>query len=237
MDENKYLAFDLETSKLFDGDFSRWREHRPLGIICAATKMTREEPRVWFSRTSGGEYGAKMTGEDLWSLIDYLENAVASGCQIVTWNGLAFDFDILSEESGEWERCKKLAVNHIDMMFDLFCRIGYPIGLEKAAAGFGLGGKYGGMHADQAPLLWKQGRNEEVLNYVAQDVNLTLDVALAADKAHKVSWTSMRGRPQEVPLPEGWLRVSAAARLPQPDVSWMSKPIPRQDFYRWMKKD
>lgn len=236
MGENKYLSFDLETSKLFDDDFSRWREHRPLGIICAATKMTGEEPRVWYSRTGAGDYGAQMTVNDLRSLIGYLEKEVTGGGQIVTWNGLAFDFDILSEESGEWVRCKDLAVNHIDMMFDLFCRIGYPIGLEKAAAGFGLGGKYGGMHADQAPLLWKQGRHEEVLKYVAQDVNLTLDVALTADKNHKISWTSMRGRYQEVALPDGWLTVSAAARLPQPDVSWMSKPIPRQDFYRWMKR-
>ncbi len=236
MAENRYIAFDLETSKLFDGDFSRWREHRPLGIICAATRASGEEARVWFSRTQENDYAGQMTRDDLHSLIDYLEKAAAGGSQIVTWNGLAFDFDILAEESGEWERCKELAVNHIDMMFDIFCRIGYPIGLEKAAAGFGLGGKYGGMHADQAPLLWKQGRYEEVLKYVAQDVNLTLDVALEADNAHKVSWTSMRGRYQEVPLPEGWLKVSEAARLPQPDVSWMSRPIPRQDFYRWMKK-
>ena len=28
----KYLAFDIETAKELPGDFSLWRNHRPLGI-------------------------------------------------------------------------------------------------------------------------------------------------------------------------------------------------------------
>jgi hypothetical protein len=43
---------------------------------------------------------------------------------IVTWNGTGFDFDILAEESGMLAECKGLAVNHVDMMFHVLCRLG-----------------------------------------------------------------------------------------------------------------
>ena len=85
-----------------------------------------------------------MNKADLGELLKTMVDAVNKGWNIVTWNGLGFDFDVLAEESGEWEICRELALDHIDMMFHFFCIQGYPLGLEKAAQGMGLSGKMEG---------------------------------------------------------------------------------------------
>jgi hypothetical protein len=54
---------------------------------------------------------------------------------ILTWNGLSFDFDILAEESGMFNECKDLALNHVDMMFHFFASKGFPLGLDAASKG------------------------------------------------------------------------------------------------------
>ena len=51
------------------------------------------------------------------------------------------------------------------------------LGLVKAAMGMGLPGKQAGMSGELAPKYWQQGRQAEVLAYVAQDVRTTLDLA------------------------------------------------------------
>jgi hypothetical protein len=46
----------------------------------------------------------------------------------------------------------------VDMMFHVFCSLGYPVALDKAAQGMGLPGKPPGMSGFKAPKLWAQGR-------------------------------------------------------------------------------
>src|SRR5688572_18375360 len=68
----KYLAFDIETAKEVPGDFSQWRSHRPLGIICAATCASDAEPRVWHSKTADDQPAPQMTQADVRQLVGYL---------------------------------------------------------------------------------------------------------------------------------------------------------------------
>jgi hypothetical protein len=114
---SRYLAFDIEIAKIIPGDFNNWRSHRPIGITCAATVVQGEKPLLWFSRDDNGGYAPQLTRGDAERLAAYLQSVVNSGYQILTWNGLGFDFDVLSEESGCCEVCRSLAYNHIDMMF------------------------------------------------------------------------------------------------------------------------
>ena len=58
------------------------------------------------------------------------------------------------------------------MMFHLFCVKGHYLGLEAAAKGMGVAGKTPGMTG--ADRYWAQGRYEEVLKYLAQDVRPTV---------------------------------------------------------------
>jgi hypothetical protein len=167
-------------------------------------------------------------------LLDYLCKMAADGFTILTWNGLGFDFDVLAEETAAAVLCRDCALSHVDMMFHIVCTLGYPVALDKAAQGMGLPGKPAGMSGVKAPAIWAQGRHKEVLDYVAQDVRMAMQIAEAADKRCKFEWITRKGTKSQMPLPRGWLTVRDALTLPEPDTSWMSNPMKRRDFIAWL---
>lgn len=231
----RYLAFDIETAKDVPGDDFNWRQHRPLGISCAATLTSdTDQPILWHGKTRDGLPTGKMSQDDALGLVQYLSKMAAEGYRILTWNGLQFDFDILAEESGDAASCKSCALGHVDMMFHVFCSLGHPIGLEKAAQGMGLPGKPPGMSGHLAPKLWAEGHYQQVLEYVAQDVRIPMGIARAGEQRRRFDWMTQKGTRKSLPLTKGWLTVNEALQLPQPDNSWMSAPIPRKDFTAWL---
>jgi hypothetical protein len=160
----RYLAFDIETAATNE-DGSDWRSCRPLGISCAATLLgDSQQPTLWH----GGDRvnpNDRMSQEEAAALVRYLEDQVARGFTLLTWNGLGFDLDILAEESGMLSECRQLAASHIDMMFHVFCELGHGVGLDAAVRGMGLAGKLEGMKGADAPVLWAEGKREEVLHW------------------------------------------------------------------------
>jgi hypothetical protein len=176
-----------------------------------------------------------MNREEAAELVRYLGDMAGAGFTIVTWNGLAFDFDILSEESGLTTVCKKIALEQVDMMFHVFCIKGFPVGLDNAARGSGVTGKPAGMSGIKAPQLWQRGEYQAVLDYVTQDVRTTLQLALVSERQKSLRWLTRKGTRSDCPLPSGWLSVSQAMRLPKPDTSWMDKPMTRSHFTAWLE--
>jgi hypothetical protein len=237
MTTRKYLAFDIETAKEVPGDFSKWRLHRPLGIICAATCASDAEPKLWHSTAPDGRPAAQMAQLDVQQLVTYLCLMASQGYTILTWNGASFDFDVLAEESGSHDNCRSCAHEHVDMMFHLVCMMGFGVKLAKAAEGLGLPGKAGGMLGSEAPKLWARGEFEKVLLYVAQDVRLALQIAHECEKRKEIAWISASGSKKAKPLPEGWKTVRDAVQMPLPDTAWMQKPIKREEFLAWMKSN
>lgn len=232
----KFLAFDLETATDVPGEDFNWKPHRPLGISCAATFSSEcQSPRMWYGGQSNNAPTLKMHRQEVAELVQYLVSMAESGFTIVTWNGLGFDFDILAEESGAVGDCQRLALAHVDMMFHVFCVKGFPIALDNAARGTGVAGKTAGMSGIRAPQMWIQGKHQEVLDYAAQDVRATLELAAKCDRQKSLSWITRKGTPSACPLPKGWLSVSEALNLPEPDVSWMDRPLPRKGFVTWLK--
>lgn len=229
-----FLAFDLEIARPISGSFDDWKRQRPLGIACAATLASEGDLRLWHGITPEGEVADQMTAEECTELVEYLNSAVQSGYTVLTWNGLAFDFDVLAEESGRPVMCKQLAMDHVDMMFHIFCHKGYPLALDNAAKGMRLPGKPPGMSGELAPIYWQQGLRKQVLDYVAQDARTTLDLAHAIQTQGELRWTSKRGSPQFLPVTAGWLTVRQALHLPEPDTSWMSRPMSRRRFIDWI---
>jgi hypothetical protein len=232
---HRYLAFDIETAKDVPGEDFNWRPHRPLGISCAATLATgAAAPTLWHGKTPDGLPAKRMSQADARGLAEYLSRMAAEGFRILTWNGLAFDFDILAEESGATAICAECALGHVDMMFHAVCSLGYPVGLDKAAQGMGLPGKPPGMSGAKAPAMWAEGRFQEVLDYVAQDARTSLQLAEACEQKRKLQWITRKGTKSTMALPNGWLTVREALRLPLPDTSWMSTPMPRSGFTAWL---
>jgi hypothetical protein len=163
-----------------------------------------------------------------------LVNLVAEGYTLLTWNGLGFDFDVLAEESGSYHECRELALNHVDMMFHVFCDRGFPVKLEKAAQGLGIPGKPPGMSGPLAPQLWAQGHYQDVVDYVIQDVRIALQIALKCERQRRFQWITQKGDSKSMDLPQGWLTARDALRLPEPDTSWMDSPIPRHRLTQWL---
>jgi hypothetical protein len=231
----KYLAFDIETAADVPGPDFNWRPHRPIGITCAAVLASDgAEPVVWHGKTAAGAPAPRMTRDEAREVVQALLQKAAEGYTVVTWNGLGFDFDVLAEESGVTDLCRDLALGHVDMMFQIFCEKGFPVSLEKGAAAMGISGKLEGLSGWQAPRLWAKGEHQKVLDYVAQDVRVALQVAQLAEKKKSFSWKTQKGTTSSLPLSRGWLSVRDALKLPQPDTSWMSNPLSRKHFTGWL---
>jgi len=229
----KYCGFDIETAKILPEDFDDLHDHRPLGISCAAIwREDKERAEVFYSKNSDDNAAEKMSANDLSTFIDLLIDKSRQGYTIVTHNGLGFDFDILAEESGRFDDCRDLALNHIDMMFHFFCGKGFPIGLNAAAKSIGIS-KPEDIDGAIAPQLWKDGKHQQVLDYVAQDCRLTLDIALTSEKNKKITWITRKGSTSSFALPVGWLSVTDALNLPLPDTSWMDNAWERSKFTAW----
>jgi RNase_H superfamily len=229
----KYVAFDIETAKILPENFGDLHDHRPLGISCMATWCSDEPSAVTYhSKNADGSPAPQMTAEDLTACVEILKTKFHSGYTIITHNGLGFDFVILAEESGQREACRELALGHVDMMYHFFCGKGFPIKLNAAAKAIGVS-KPENVDGSVAPQLWRDGKCQTVLDYVAQDCRLTLDVAEASEKAKKISWITGRGSTSHFELPVGWLTVEEASNLPLPDTSWMDNPWPRSKFTNW----
>ena len=108
----RYLAFDVETARLPEGD---WRSCRPLGISCAATLPgDGREPTLWHGGTDRARPADRMSREETAALVRCLSEQVEHGYTLLTWNGVGFDLDVLAEESGMLAECKRLALAHVE---------------------------------------------------------------------------------------------------------------------------
>ena len=234
----KFLALDIETAKVLpDGPTydpsDRW------GF--AARRCWQRET---ISRSSGipstptGRPVRRCSARDTSQLLDFLGSQVADGFTILSWNGLGFDFDILAEESGRHDLCRQLAVTHVDLMFHVFCEKGFAVGLDAAAKALCSRGKTKGMVAVLAPKMWAEGQTQQVLQYVADDCRLTLDVAKSAEMDGRFAWITKRGTESSFYLTGGrWLTVHEVLQLPEPDTSWMAEPPwKRSRFTEWLER-
>lgn len=229
---DKYLAFDVETAREFPDTAGDWRRFRPLGICCAATLTSDGDLSLWYSRSADGRIASQLSVGDAQALVAHLQEAVNDGYTICSWNGLGFDFDILAEESGMHDECRSLALNHVDMLFHFFCLKGFTVALDRVCEAMGLQGKTVGMSGAVIPRMWADGRHEQVLEYVSQDVRATLAIAQAGRRQRSISWVTRTGERRGVPIGD-WLPPLQAVRMPEPDVSWMRDPWPRSKFIGW----
>ena len=229
----RFVGFDLETAKPFP-EGEGWRDYRPLRITCAAIWQSGKRHDVWYSKDDEGRPLDRMTREDVARLVGRLQALTEMGYQLVTWNGLGFDFDVLAEESGRLDDCAALARQHVDMMIHLFCVKGYPLALATAAEHAGVEGKLDGMSGGDAVRLWAEGEHEKVLQYVKQDARATALLARTCGEHGELGWISKAGLKQELKIPNGWLSVEDALALPEPDTAWMTDPLRRDGFAGWM---
>jgi hypothetical protein len=243
-----FVAFDLEIAReLLPPPITDYG----LGITCAATlRSGQEEPLLWYlpGESPEAELAEAMEPNGVCALCEYLVQLHAEGYDLVTWNGMGFDFRVLLAEAQpsleQYDDLIDLAWNQIDPAFQMLCERGFMVGLDKLAQGMGLAGKTEGMSGALAPRMWKEGREAQnkILEYVAQDARATAEVYEQLITRPYAYWITSNGRRsrdpwQPIKLDSGYgsrlLTVREAAALPEPDTSWMTQPRQRADFIQW----
>jgi hypothetical protein len=223
------FGFDLETTEI--------AADRASGAVppisCAAISLPDGSAEAMFLPSSAPDCydaGAVMSRAGAVRVVRRLEELVAGGGVLVTWNGAGFDLPVLARASGLHQECVRLALGSVDMMFQVLAVKGWPIKLAVALEGMGLAGKTGdGLEAVER---WREGRYQDVLDYCAADAARTRALAEAAGGG-TLRWRSSKGTPQSLSLRGGWLTVSQCLELPEPDTSWMDSPLRRSDLLAW----
>ncbi len=234
----KFASFDLEIAKPIPENARNWDDFFPLGITCAAIALEgADAPIVW-------QGVPQMTANEVSELLETLQQLVADGYMLLTWNGCKFDFRVVGEESGRWADAAALAADHIDLMQMFTFKQGHFLGLDKALRGAGVKGKrkavtlnngeiFHDMDGSKAPHLWRKGEYNAVLAYLRDDVLQPIKLARSIEASGAIRWTSNSGMLQSAFF-DRLYTVREAFSFPQPDTSWMRNPPDRWDFISWM---
>ncbi len=232
----KYLGFDIEVCTWPEDN--EWDHKTPLGVSCIGLMGSSWlRPIIYYAGMPNDPEPRKMNTEELRAFciklgeLHYIEEY-----EIVTWNGLQFDFLVMAlEDPNNAQTYAKMAMRHIDPMFFILCSKGWPVGLQTVAKGLRLPGKTEGISGADAPDLWLRGSDEDrkkVLEYVGQDAKTTVDIVEVANRTTGLYWFSKSGRPQKLQI--GRIpTVKECLEIPVPDTSWMDRPLKREDFYAW----
>lgn len=230
----KIMAFDLEIATAIPEGVEDWSALHPLGISCAGAWKSDEERPLIIAAQSGD----CLNESQALQLLAHLDNAVADGYTIVTVNGASFDFrELAANVPSTYRRdCATLAMGHFDLYYQVFCIRGYGPGLDAMARGIGLTGKPDGMDGAAAPLLWAEGKSEEVITYLRNDLSMTLAVARYAEATGEIRWLSRNDKSMIVNI--GRLDdVATCNRYRHPNTSWMDNPRKREDHIAWCNEN
>lgn len=219
-----WIGFDIETTEFQDDDL-------PSGVTCAAAGTPDGHVVHWYTPGPGGRPEATMAPETAHGMLQWLRRWQLAGHRVVAWNGAGFDLQVLARLCGDRELAAHVMWDLYDPMLQMLRQRGFPVALARAGAGLGIPEKKLMSGAD-APDAWAQGRFQEVLDYVAGDVRLTLRVAEAIESGGSLSWVTRRGTLGVEPF-GALLPVRDVIRLPPPDQSWMSDPIPPDRPVAW----
>ena len=259
---DRFVGFDLEIAEPFPE--GGWDKRSSLGISCAA--IYGESTMAFFPAPHNSErLPDRMSAFEARLMVDELLNAERRGAQIVTWNGLGFDFLVLAIEcqnESYAQLVREMALRHIDPFFNMFCDMGYGIGLQTAANALNVHGKLEGMHGSLAPLMWNAsfpatdeetaemaatgfergsiGAQNLCIEYVEQDAKATYDVYMALAETHNLYWTTRAGKRSRYPwrprkLFGRLLTCSEASMTEEPNTSWMTdrEPPKRSEYIGW----
>lgn len=235
-----FVTFDIETTE----DMKQ--------PICAAIAWV-EGDQLRQSVYYGNER-EPMSKDAIKRMLDELKAYAEDGRTIVTWNGLQFDFKViyqaLAGDTEYQELVKHLAINHVDLMYYVFCCKGWPVSQQNACLGSNLAGKVkkvllkdgtpiDDMNGAMAPMLWEAGEGNAVLEYLVGDVHSLLKLTYKWMLDRQARWLSKSGKHQFLdidlnPDSPDFPVVHRVSEYPEPDTSWMDKPIKRETFTQWM---
>jgi hypothetical protein len=252
MSNRDYIVLDIETAGLVTED--------PLGLssgdlLCVATGQDKpmyvpkiycvcthrfhcinhkqgslhytEGVRLWHGDLTASD--SFMSTSALCELIDYLWDCRES-CQVVTWNGLKFDFQVLSlaldhgpvdpAMVGQYrDKIRALCWDHMDLCFNFLVHNGFMISLQKTAEGFMSEVQKSGTGASVCELWRHVSERTHVLNYCCQDLLVLQSVLSHMMWQRHVAWVTKKGTTRKwVPTDHGHLFASVLQTSKHPPV-------------------
>jgi hypothetical protein len=228
----KLLSFDIEISDIFEiQPYEDIEKYAPFHISVASTVVYDGEEQLWYSKDTVGKPLLNLDKNKALELLLYLQNMQKRGLMVCAWNGLQFDLRWIGFAAADMELAAQVALKTYDPMFQFFNQRGFPVSL--AAVGKSMGVKQEKlMHGSEAPIMWKKGCYQEVMDYVLMDSRITNEIILAIANRAEVCWTTKTNIMRCEPMPE-LKNVETVLNDPMADQSWMDNPIPKSNFYRW----
>lgn len=187
-----------------------------------------------------------MTKETAVRLVNDLLLLVREGYKLFGWNILNFDLPVIAYYSGMMDECGRLAMLCYDPMFTILCIKGHYLGLDKVLQGSKLetklhsvvlndGSILNEMNGSRAPLLFRSGEYNAVLNYLKYDVIQPLKLSYAIEENGGIGWTSNSGKRNFVSTK--LITVKESIKIEKPYVAWMENPPSREKTYEWIPKN
>jgi hypothetical protein len=139
----EFIAWDIEIAKELGDDPGNWMEHWPFGISCAmaAWRDTADGQTICYKTWQSYEEEDALDVDQCQDMVEWLGRSQTNGFKIATTNGAGFDFKVLAHESQEHDTCVKLTMNHVDFLYIMLAKKGFPVGLDAMCAGMGVEGK------------------------------------------------------------------------------------------------
>ncbi len=230
----KLLSFDIEISDVFElGKHEDMEKYAPFHISVAATAVQGGEERLWYSEEAG-KPALNLTQEKAHALLEYLDTMQEQDYSICAWNGLGFDLKWIGHQAEDMALAARIALKSYDPMFQFFSLAGFPVALAKVAEAMGIEQEKL-MDGADAPIQWRAGNYQKVMDYVLGDCQMTNQIVEAILTARQVRWVTARGTISAKPMPR-LMTVEEVIQEPEPDQSWMDTPIPKLKFYEWTQE-
>ena len=230
----KLLSFDIEISDIFELRKNEDMEkYAPFHISVAATAIHKGEERVWYSKDEEGQPTLNLTQQKAHELLEYLADMQQKNYMVCAWNGLSFDLKWIGHQAGDMGLAARIALKSYDPMFQFFNQAGFPVGLAKVAQAMGISQEKL-MDGADAPKEWQAGNHQKVMDYCLGDCQMTNLIVRAIQKTGQVQWVTAKGSVSSKPM----LHLKPVEEVIQdkgPDQSWMSTPIPKGQYYEWIK--
>jgi len=227
------VSFDIEIADELDlKPGEDLDQYGPFQISCAAAITDRGELKHWYARDASGAVQRALDAAGAREVLLHLREAQQSGAMVCAWNGLSFDLRWLGHAADDMQLAREVALELYDPMFQFFVLRGFPVGLASVADGLGIAEKKL-MHGADAPKEWARGNFQKVLDYVAGDCRLTDQVIARILEQGEIRWRTKKGSVSSESLRK-LLPVRELLHAPLPDTSWMSEPLPRAKFTRWL---
>jgi len=228
------LSFDIEISDVFElGKHEDMEKYAPFHISVGATAIHNGEERVWFSKEKG-KPALNLTQERAHDLLEYLDKMQQEGYMVCAWNGLSFDLKWLGHQARDMMLAARIAMKSYDPMFQFFNQAGFPVGLGKVAEGMDIP-KEKLMDGADAPKQWRAGNHQEVMDYCLGDCQMTNLIVHCIQETRQVRWVTAKGHISSKPMAR-LKSVEEVIQDPEPDQSWMDKPMPKTKFYEWVQQ-